>query len=89
MSSSQLPPPQANFSFPPSANGDGQVHFNYIDSFVTSWATPASSSDPCFFSLYYWNGSNPDLPWTSSKSLLSTLFTPSFLLMDLEFQTSD
>ncbi len=63
MSSDQVPPPSANFSFPP---GDSKLHFNYIDSFVTSWVTPALSKDPCIFSLYYWNGSNPSGEWTSS-----------------------
>lgn len=62
MSSDQLPPPLANISFP---RGGTELQFNYLDSFVTSWVTPESSQDPCFFSLTYWNDSSNG-PWATS-----------------------
>lgn len=80
MTSYQLPPPPANFSFPP--DNDEQLQFNYLDSFVTSWVTPESSEDPAFLSLYYWNSSTPKEPWTSS--MFAPIYIPSVALNAIE-----
>ena len=58
------PPPLANFSFPPLDKD--QLHFNYIDSFVTTWVTLEGSKDSCYLQLFYWNSSAPNEGWTRS-----------------------
>ena len=63
MASDQIPPPNANVTFPPGTGN--QLTFNYLDSFVTSWVTPQSAETPCHIALHFWI--NDTLDWQSGR----------------------
>ena len=78
MSSDQVPPSTTYCTFP--LDGDqlhgGQLHINYLDSFVTSWVTPPIAQEPCDLSLCFLEQDVSNQGWQASK-MIQTWHSPS------------
>lgn len=51
-----MPSSPGNFSYPPPGT---QLHFNYIDSLMTSWLTFDQDPTDCRLTIWYWQNANP------------------------------
>lgn len=60
---SNAPSPPGNFSYPPQGSS---LHFNYIDSMITSWLVFDSDVTDCLLSIWYWPNTNP---WLMGSNL--------------------
>lgn len=54
--SSNTPSSPGNFSYPPPGT---QLHFNYVDSLMTSWLTFDQNPTDCRLSIWYWPNADP------------------------------
>ena len=52
------------FSYPPLGS---TLHFNYVDSIITSWEVFDSNATDCFLSVWYWPGAGS---WQMGMSTL-------------------